>query len=77
MLQEGRLVDYERFRLQYGIMEGRELSDRIPIECNLDLLNYIRFDKGCYLGQELTARTKYKVLIRRDYLKYVSMYEFV
>lgn len=59
-----------------GIGEGPELFNRIPLECNLDLLNYISFKKGCYIGQELTARTKFKVidipfiLIEHRYLIY-------
>lgn len=32
----------------------------IPLEYRMDLLNAIDWDKGCYLGQELTARTKYR-----------------
>ena len=53
--------DYNRIRLLNGLMEGPEIVNRIPLECNLDLLNYIDFTKGCYVGQELTARTKFKV----------------
>ena len=41
-----------------------ELSGQIPHECNLDLLNFISFKKGCYLGQELTARAQHKVVAR-------------
>jgi folate-binding protein YgfZ len=54
--------NYEIFRYANGIAEGQEMAGRIPLECNLDLLNYICFRKGCYVGQELTARTKYKVI---------------
>jgi folate-binding protein YgfZ len=54
-------LQYDRYRMLHGVTEGSELIDRIPIECNLDLLNYISFTKGCYVGQELTARTKFKV----------------
>lgn len=35
--------------------------NRIPSECNYDLVNGISFTKGCYVGQELTARTQFKV----------------
>lgn len=35
--------------------------DSIPLESNLDLLGSISFTKGCYVGQELTARTQFKV----------------
>lgn len=48
-----------------GVAEGKALQNRIPLECNLDLLHYISFTKGCYVGQELTARTKFKGLLRK------------
>ncbi len=54
-----------------GVAEGSDLSDRIPIECNLDLLNYISFTKGCYVGQELTARTKFKGIVRKRVFPFV------
>jgi folate-binding Fe-S cluster repair protein YgfZ len=46
-----KLYDYKYLRLLYGINEGLEIVDKIPLECNLDLLNYIDFAKGCYVGQ--------------------------
>ena len=52
---------YEMFKFLNGLAEADAVVGRIPLECNLDLLNYICFSKGCYIGQELTARTKYKV----------------
>jgi transferase CAF17, mitochondrial len=55
--------EYNCVRLLNGLTEGPEITNRIPLECNLDLLNYIDFTKGCYVGQELTARTKFKVLL--------------
>ncbi|KAH8044691.1 metallo-sulfur cluster assembly [Aureococcus anophagefferens] len=36
-----------------------------PLNCNLDALQYVAFDKGCYLGQELTARAKFRGEVRR------------
>jgi folate-binding protein YgfZ len=40
----------------------------LPFECNLDYLNAVNFQKGCYLGQELTARTHYTGVIRKRLL---------
>lgn len=37
----------------------------IPLEYNLDLLQGVTLDKGCYLGQELIARTHYQGLVRK------------
>lgn len=42
------------------------------MECNLDLLNYISFNKGCYIGQELTARTKFKGLVRKRLVPFLA-----
>lgn len=60
--------DYNRLRLSLGVPEGgRDLvPDRsLPLENDLDDLNAISWDKGCYMGQELTARTKYRALIKK------------
>lgn len=37
----------------------------IPLEYNLDWLNGVSFEKGCYVGQELVARTHFGGLIRK------------
>lgn len=37
----------------------------IPLEANLEDLNALCFTKGCYLGQELTARTKHQGMVRK------------
>lgn len=47
------------------------ISDRtIPLEANLDYLNGVSFDKGCYVGQELTSRTHHLGQIRKRYLPF-------
>ena len=63
---------YTQWRLLHGVAEGPELANRIPLECNLDLLHYIDFTKGCYVGQELIARTKFKGLVRKRLLPFVA-----
>jgi folate-binding protein YgfZ len=55
------LHSYDKFRYLNGLAEGTELAQRIPLECNFDYLRYVNFEKGCYIGQELTSRTKYMV----------------
>ena len=42
-----------------------EVGKAILLENNVDLLNGIAWDKGCYTGQELTARTRYRGLIKK------------
>lgn len=62
------LADYARFRLSKGVPEG---SDDIAVdrgfllENGFDELNGVDWEKGCYVGQELTARTKYRGLVKR------------
>lgn len=59
---------YHNFRYFYGIPEGpKDLipGKSLPIEYNVDFMNGISFEKGCYLGQELTARSHFTGMIRK------------
>ena len=44
---------------------GRRLVGLLPLECNLAGLNAVSFEKGCYVGQELTARTHHRGVVRK------------
>lgn len=60
--------DYDRLRLTLGVPDGsRDLivEKSTLLESNYDTLNAISWDKGCYLGQELTARMKYRGLVKK------------
>lgn len=60
--------DYDSLRLGLGLPDGsRDLTveKSILLENGFDELNGIDWDKGCYMGQELTARTKHRALIRK------------
>lgn len=60
--------NYVRHRYALGIGEGiYELPPEksFPFEANCDYLNGISFHKGCYLGQEFTARTYHTGVIRK------------
>ena len=57
--------DYEDLRFRLGIAEGPEMSNSVPLEFNLDRLNGVSFRKGCYVGQELTARTHFRGVVRK------------
>jgi hypothetical protein len=59
---------YDRLRLGLGIADGsRDLAveKSVLLEAGFDELNGVDWNKGCYIGQELTARTKYRGLIKR------------
>ena len=56
---------HRRLRYALGVAEGAELVGLLPLECNLAGLGAVSFDKGCYVGQELTARTHHRGVVRK------------
>jgi folate-binding protein YgfZ len=53
-------------RLRLGVCEGRaELGDLLWLECNAAELNGVSFTKGCFVGQENTARMNWRQKISR------------
>jgi len=62
------LEAYDALRLERGVPDGsRDLivEKALLLENGFDELNGVDWQKGCYMGQELTARTKYRALIRK------------
>lgn len=63
------LLDYpSRFRYSLGVGEGcgdMPPGGAFPLEANGDYMNAISFHKGCYVGQELTARTHHTGVVRK------------
>ena len=60
---------------KYGIIPSSILSDMkkvYPLEANIHLLNGIDFKKGCYVGQEVTARMKLKSKIPKIIFSLIS-----
>lgn len=60
--------DYDRHRLPLGIPDGSRdlpIEKAILLENGFDELNGVDWKKGCYIGQELTARTKYRGLVKK------------
>jgi folate-binding protein YgfZ len=69
-------VYYLRRTLLHGLPEGPEEivpGVGLPAESNLDVMSAIDFDKGCYIGQELTSRTYHTGVIRKRLLP-LSLY---
>jgi folate-binding protein YgfZ len=67
-LPEAPLADYDALRLSLGVPDGsRDLTveKALLLESGFDELNGVDWKKGCYMGQELTARTKYRGLVKR------------
>jgi folate-binding protein YgfZ len=59
---------YQELRYSVGVAEGAEELPHagcFPLECNGDYVHGISFQKGCYIGQELTARTHHTGVVRK------------
>ncbi|HET7881855.1 MAG TPA: folate-binding protein [Acetobacteraceae bacterium] len=61
-------ADWDGHRLALGLPDGsRDLESEktVLLEAGFDELHGVSWSKGCYMGQELTARTKYRGLVKR------------
>ncbi len=59
---------WDRHRLALGLPDGsRDLESEktVLLEAGFDELSGVSWTKGCYMGQELTARTRYRGLLKR------------
>ena len=64
-------LDYDRHRLRLGLPDGSrdmESEKTTLMEAGFDELHGVSWTKGCYMGQELTARTKYRGLLKRRFV---------
>ena len=60
--------EWDRHRLALGLPDGSrdmEAEKTTLLEAGFDELHGVSWTKGCYMGQELTARTKYRGLLKR------------
>jgi tRNA-modifying protein YgfZ len=67
-LAETDFATYDRHRLALGVPDGSRdlvLEKSILLEARFEELHGVDWQKGCYIGQELTARTKYRGLIKK------------
>lgn len=65
---EGTAADWDRHRLALGLPDGSrdmEVEKTILLEAGFDELNGVDWDKGCYMGQEVTARTYHRGLLKK------------
>lgn len=70
-ISESKAGEYRWFRYKLGVGEG--VSDLppgncFPLECNCDYMHGVSFHKGCYIGQELTARTYHTGVVRKRFM---------
>ena len=62
------IIDWDAIRVEHCIPQtGIELTpnDTFPLEAGLERLSGVDFKKGCYVGQEVTARMKHKTELRK------------
>ena len=73
VIDEGQTVD-PAARIADGIpwIGAAQSEEFTPHMLNLDLLDAISLDKGCYTGQEIVARTHYKGATKRRTLRFAS-----
>lgn len=66
-LTEGDLAELDALRLSLGVPDDRDLvpEKSLPLECGFDELHGVSFTKGCYVGQEVTARMKHRNLVKK------------
>lgn len=67
-LARGSAEDHDRHRLALGVPDGsRDLvvDKTVLLEAGFEELGGVSFTKGCFVGQELTARTKHRGLVKR------------
>ena len=60
-------MDYHRMRLVHGVPDGNDLipEKSFLLEWGFDQLGGVDYEKGCYVGQEVTARTHYRGQVRK------------
>ena len=59
---------YDQHRLALGLPDGSrdmEAEQSVLLEAGFNELHGVSWSKGCYMGQELTARTRYRGLVKR------------
>jgi folate-binding protein YgfZ len=61
-------AEWDSRRLALGVPDGSrdlQVEKALLLENGFDELNGVDWKKGCYIGQELTARMKYRALARK------------
>jgi len=65
---KGTMPEYERLRLTHGLPDGSRdmvVDKAVLLENGFAELHGVDWEKGCYMGQELTARTHYRGLVKK------------
>lgn len=69
--QPAESLAYDTLRIRLGLPDGSrdlEVDKTLLLEAGFDELHGVDWQKGCYLGQELTARMRYRGLVKKRLL---------
>ncbi len=72
----GDFIEYEKLRIENVIPDADKdfiFNRSLPLEYGANQLNAIDYKKGCYVGQEVTARTNYRATIRKKLYKFTAV----
>jgi folate-binding protein YgfZ len=60
---------YENFRLSMAVPDTKDMivEKSLLLECGFEELHGVDFSKGCYVGQEVTARSKFRGQVRKSF----------
>lgn len=64
-----KLEEYEVERISLGIPDGSrdmKVDKYFWLECRAEAIGGVNFDKGCYIGQEQTARMKHRTTLKKS-----------
>lgn len=65
------LESYEERRIRHGVPDGSrdmKIEKDFWLETNAEKINGVSFTKGCFVGQELTARMKHRTTLKKKLL---------
>jgi folate-binding protein YgfZ len=66
--QQADIAAYEMHRLTLGVPDGAQdmlIDKSFLLEVGFEQLHGVDFNKGCYVGQEVTARSKFRGQVRK------------
>lgn len=63
---------YHRHRLALGVPDSADVAGEFLLDANGEELHAVDFRKGCFVGQEVTARMKHKAQPRRRLVPVMS-----
>jgi folate-binding protein YgfZ len=71
---DASLADYHSHRISHGVPSSADIGydQLLWLETNADLLNGVSFTKGCYVGQENTARMHHRSKVRKRLCRITS-----